>query len=63
MVDKVGASFFGSMGFDGGAAGRLGGGAAVRGAGGTSSWLRLLKILTIAALPFYEDKTQHWLPS
>jgi hypothetical protein len=45
MLDKGVASFFGSIGFDGG-------GAAGRGAGGTSSWLRLLKMLIIAALPF-----------
>jgi hypothetical protein len=43
MLDKGVASFFGSIGFDGGAAGR--------GAGGTSSWLRLLNRLIIAALP------------
>jgi hypothetical protein len=52
MLDKGVASFFGSIGFDGEAAGRFDGGAAGRGAGGTSSWLRLLNRLIIAALPF-----------
>jgi hypothetical protein len=53
MVDKGGASFFASIGFDGATAGRftVGGGADGRGAGGTSSWLRLLKILIRAVLP------------
>jgi hypothetical protein len=46
MLDKGIASFLVSMGFDGGAAGR--------GAGGTSSWLRLLNKLIKAALPCYE---------
>jgi len=43
MLDKGVASLFGSIGFDGGAAGR--------GAGGFSSWLRLLNKLMMAALP------------
>jgi hypothetical protein len=38
ILDKGVASFFGSMGFDGGSA-------VERGAGGTSSGLRLLKML------------------
>jgi hypothetical protein len=51
MVDKGGASFFGSIGFDGGAAGR--------GAGGTSSW-RLLNILIIAALPYITTELRNY---
>jgi hypothetical protein len=51
MLDKGGASFLGSIGFDGGDAGRFGGCAAGRGAGGISSWLRLLNKLIRAALP------------